>query len=149
MDFDPAMADRRRSASSNIYHCLYNAKDFCSRQSLARELNISLPTVYQNLAKLMAAGLIRDSGEQQSTGGRKASGLSIVPDARIAAGVSVTENRLRLVAADLPLNEQIGRASCRERVSDVCSSDLNPYPACGPAFRYGRLIVPGTGTISG
>ena len=105
MDFDPAMADRRRSASSNIYHCLYNAKDFCSRQSLARELNISLPTVYQNLAKLMAAGLIRDSGEQQSTGGRKASGLSIVPDARIAAGVSVTENRLRLVAADLLLNE--------------------------------------------
>lgn len=105
MEFDPAMADRRRSASSNIYHYLYNAKDFCSRQSLARELNLSLPTVYQNLAKLMAAGLVRDSGEQQSTGGRKASGLSIVPDARIAAGVSITENRLRLVAADLLLNE--------------------------------------------
>ena len=88
-----------------LYRYLYQSKDFCSRQSLARELNLSLPTVYQNLSRLMEAGLIRDSGEQQSTGGRKASGLSIVPDARVAVGISVTEHRLRLAAADLLLNE--------------------------------------------
>lgn len=95
----------RRSAASGIYHYLYQAKDFCSRQSLARELNVSLPTVYRSLSKLMADGLVRDSGEQQSTGGRKASGLSIVPDARVAVGISVMDYCLRLTAADLRLNE--------------------------------------------
>ena len=105
MDFETAPSDRRRQTRSNIYRYIYDAKGFCSRQSLARDLGLSLPTVYQNLAHLMAGGLVRDSGELQATGGRKASGLSIVPDARVAVGISVTENRLRLAAADLLLNE--------------------------------------------
>ncbi len=105
MDLDAGLTDRRRQTRSNIYRYLYDSKGFCSRQSLARELNLSLPTVYQNLSELMAAGLVQDSGEQQSTGGRKASGLSIVPGARTAVGISVTEHRLRLAAADLLLNE--------------------------------------------
>lgn len=105
MEFDASLTDRRRQTRSNIYRYIYDAKGFCSRQSLARELGLSLPTVYQNLSELMSAGLVRDSGEQQSTGGRKASGLSIVPDARVAVGISVTEHHLRLAAADLLLNE--------------------------------------------
>lgn len=105
MDFEVTNPDRRRQSRSSIYRYLYNAKDFCSRQSLARELNLSLPTVYQNLSELMEEGLVRDSGEQQSTGGRKASGLSIVPEARIAIGISITEAHLRFVAADLQLQE--------------------------------------------
>ena len=39
------------------------------------------------------------------TGGRRAQGLDIVPGARVSVGISVTENRLRLVAADLRLRE--------------------------------------------
>ena len=120
--FEAAGADRRRSAAGSIYRCLYNTREFCSRQSLARELNLSLPTVYQNLSKLMAAGLVQDSGEQQPTGGRKASGLSIVPDARIAVGVSITENSLRLVAADLRLGELAYQKLPITPV--VCFSDL-------------------------
>ncbi len=102
---DQAMTDRRRQTRSNIYHYIYDTKGFCSRQSLARDLGLSLPTVYQNLSQLMADGLVRDSGQQQSTGGRKASGLSIVPDARVAVGISITETSLRLAATDLLLNE--------------------------------------------
>ncbi len=105
MDFDANLTDRRRQTRSNIYHYIYDAKGFCSRQGLARELGLSLPTVYQNLSELMSAGLVRDSGQLQSTGGRKASGLSVVPEARVAVGISVTEHRLRLAAADLLLNE--------------------------------------------
>lgn len=105
MDMDSGLTDRRRQTRNNVYRYIYDAKGFCSRQSLARELGLSLPTVYQNLSELMAAGLVRDSGELQSTGGRKAGGLSIVPDARVAVGISVTEHRLRLAAADLLLNE--------------------------------------------
>ena len=105
MDREAAVTNRRRQSRSSIYHYLYQAKDFCSRQSLAKDLGLSLPTVYQNLSELMSAGLVRDSGQQQSTGGRKASGLSIVPDARVAVGVSITENRLRMAVVDLCLQE--------------------------------------------
>lgn len=93
------------SIRGRIYRSLYRAEGFCSKQSLAAACGISMPTLYQNLNELMALGLVRYSGEEQSTGGRKARGLEIVPDARIAAGISVTEHHLRLVAVDLRLKE--------------------------------------------
>ena len=93
------------SVRSRIYHTLYEKSGFCSKQTLARECSISMPTLYQNLNALMEEGLVCYSGEERSTGGRKAQGLDIVPDARVSVGVSMTENRLRLVAADLRLRE--------------------------------------------
>lgn len=104
---DMSISDRRRQTRSSIYHYLYNAKSFRSRQQLASDLALSLPTVYQNLSELMAAGLVQNSGEKKQTGGRKAGGLSIVPDARIAIGVSITDKFLRFAAANL-LMEELG-----------------------------------------
>ena len=97
--------ERRRQTRSNVYHYLYDAEGFCTRQLLAQALGLSLPTIYQNLSDLMETGLVRYAGQSQSTGGRKASGLAIVPDARIAVGVSITETRLRFTAVDLRLHE--------------------------------------------
>ena len=105
MNLEPTITERRRQTRSSIYQYLYGTTEFCSKQSLARELSLSLPTVYQNLKELMDAGLVDYSGEQRSTGGRRAMGLRIVPDARYAVGISITENRLRLAAADLYLQE--------------------------------------------
>lgn len=102
---DTASQDRRKQSRSSVYRYLYEKQGFCSKQALAHALGLSLPTVYQNLTELMNLGLVRYSGEQQSTGGRRANGLEIVPDARVAVGISITENRLRLSAADLRLNE--------------------------------------------
>lgn len=96
---------QRQTARNRIYRYLYHAKEFCSRQTLAQDIGISMPTVYQNLSNLMAEGLVSHSGEQQHTGGRRATGLRIVPDARIAIGISITENRLRITASDLHLQE--------------------------------------------
>ena len=93
------------SARSSIYRQLYHASEFCSRQTLANSCHISMPTLYQNLNDLIGEGLVRYSGEDQSTGGRKAQGLEIVPDARIAIGIAVNENQLRIIAVDLKLNE--------------------------------------------
>ena len=127
LDREAAATNRRRQSRSSIYHYLYNAKDFCSRQSLARDLGLSLPTVYQNLAELMEEGLVRDSGQQQSTGGRKASGLSIVPDARVAVGVSITENRLRMAAVDLCLQELAYQKTAIRPDTDLL--ELGPFLA--------------------
>jgi predicted NBD/HSP70 family sugar kinase len=93
------------SVRSRIYRFLYDSKEFCSKQVLASSCGVSMPTLYQNLNELIEAGLVRYTGEAQFTGGRRAQGLDIVPDARVALGVSVTEHTLRLVAADLRLHE--------------------------------------------
>ena len=105
MMLNETITDRRRQTRSSIYHHLYCQHDFCSKQTLAQDMKLSLPTVYQNLTELMEAGLVGYTGEQRSTGGRRAMGLDIVPDARIAIGISVTDNRVRMVAADLRLQE--------------------------------------------
>lgn len=118
MELEATITQRRRQTRSNIYHYLYHTAEFCSKQSLAHDLSLSLPTVYQNLTELMEAGLVCYSGEQRSTGGRKAMGLSIVPDARVAIGVSITENRLRLVASDLRLQEIAYRKVYHEPVKE-------------------------------
>ncbi len=90
---------------NRIYRYIYEAKGFCSRQAVANACGISMPTLYQNLSDLMAEGLVCSSGEEQSTGGRKAQGLDIVPDARISVGIAVSEHHLRLIAMDLRLRE--------------------------------------------
>lgn len=64
--------ERRRQTRSNVYHYLYGAQEFCTRQSLAQALDLSLPTIYQNLTDLVDAGLVRYAGQSQST--RRAQG---------------------------------------------------------------------------
>lgn len=93
------------SMRSRIYRCLYETNELCTKQALARRCHISKPTLYQHLSALMEEGLVRYSGKEKPTGGRRAQGLEIVPEARFAVGMSITENWLRLAVADLRLNE--------------------------------------------
>lgn len=100
-----AISPERRQTRSSIYRRLYEAKEVCTKASLAAELGLSLPTIYQNLNELISAGLVQYAGEQRSTGGRRAKELGIVCDARVAVGISITESSTSLVLADLKLNE--------------------------------------------
>ena len=43
-----------------------------SKAELAKELNLSMPTVLTNVNELIAKGIIAENGEYESTGGRKA-----------------------------------------------------------------------------
>lgn len=99
------ITDRRRKTRNRIYQYLYLAEGLCTKQSVAMDLQLSLPTVHQNLAELLDAGLIRYAGEMQSTGGRRARGLIVVENARFAVGISIMDDRLRFVAANLRLQE--------------------------------------------
>ena len=117
MPLNHTVTQRRRQTRSGIYQYLYRHREFCSKQTVAQAMGLSLPTVYQNLTELMEAGLIRYSGEQRSTGGRRAMGLDIVPDARVAIGISITDTRVRLIAADLRLQELAYR-SIRQTIGD-------------------------------
>ncbi|MCR5136156.1 MAG: ROK family transcriptional regulator [Oscillospiraceae bacterium] len=93
------------SVRSRIYRYIYDSKGFCSRQAVAAACGISMPTLYQNLSELMEEGLVRSSGEEQSTGGRKAQGLEIAADARLAVGIALSEDQIRFALADLNLRE--------------------------------------------
>lgn len=97
--------DRKRATRNSVYRYLYESKDFCSRQTLATELGLSLPTIYQNLTELMELGLVCGTDEKLSTGGRRVEGLAVVSDARIAVGVSISDDGLRMSEVDLHLNE--------------------------------------------
>ena len=100
-------ADRKRATRNSIYRYLYNNKEFCSRQTLANELGLSLPTVYQNLSELMEAGLVYVTDERLSTGGRRVEGLSIMPGARCAIGASISADGLRISHVDLLLTAEV------------------------------------------
>ena len=105
MELEATITQRRRKTRADIYRYIYHTQAFRSKQTIAHDLELSLPTVYQHLKELMSAGLIHYSGEGQSTGGRKAMGLDIVRDARVAVGVSISKNHLRMLLADLRLQE--------------------------------------------
>ena len=102
---DVGLARASETARGRIYRHLHRAQGFCGKQDLAQALHLSMPTVYQYVNELMGEGLIAYSGERQSTGGRSARGLAIVPGARLTVGIFITEDRLHLAIADLRLNQ--------------------------------------------
>ncbi len=112
------------STRARIYRALYDAEALCTRQMLAELCGISMPTLYHNLTDLMDAGLVRSSGEEQSTGGRRAQGLEIVPDARVAVGVSVTERHLLMTATDLRLRETAFRSLALDTAKQIREGGL-------------------------
>ena len=123
MAYASAGSGQLSTARSRIYRALYDSRGFCSKQTLAADCAVSMPTLYQNLNELMEEGLVRYSGEERSTGGRRAQGLEIVPDARLALGVSVTGRHLRLSAADLNLNELAYRKVDFDLASHLAGED--------------------------
>jgi len=75
--------------------------DQVSNPDIAYDLKISLPTVTQNTKELIERGLIREVGELQSTGGRRAKALAVVPDYRFAAGIDITQNHVAMILVNL------------------------------------------------
>lgn len=124
---DQTISARRRQTRSSIYRYLYEAGVPCSKQQIAAALGLSLPTVYQNLTELTAAGLIGEAGMQPSSGGRPATQLSILADARLSAGVCITRQRLRFILTDLSRRE-LGYKDVRHQ-KDVSDPDYSAFLA--------------------
>ena len=54
-------------------------------------MKMSLPTVTQITKELIEKGLIEETGELQSTGGRRAKALSVAVNVKQAVGVDITK----------------------------------------------------------
>ena len=87
----------------DIYRYIY-ANGESSRQDIASSLSISLPTLNQNLSKLLQNGYVYEAGNFKSTGGRKATIFSCVADKFFSVGIDITKNHISIVLIDLNLN---------------------------------------------
>lgn len=85
---------------NNIYNLIWREKRI-SKQSIMKKLELSLPTVTQNLNALCEEGLVTINGAFGYTGGRSAAGYSIVQDARFAVGVDINRTHIAVVVVDL------------------------------------------------
>lgn len=90
----------RKSNRKKIFHLIYE-KNAISKQDIAAQLKISLPTVTQNIAELEKMDLIEKNGYFKSTGGRKAKIISIRAQARIALGMEIRAEGCTIAAVDL------------------------------------------------
>lgn len=90
----------KRINRSKVYQMIYEKRSI-SKQELAQELHMGLTTVTQNLKALEEDGWIHRTGYYESTGGRKAQAIEIVPNARTAIGAFILKHSILLVAVDL------------------------------------------------
>ena len=108
----------RRQNRNRLYRSLTQQWLPATKQELALRLSMSLPTLTQNLNELADMGLIDRSERSSSTGGRRPTLVTPLPNARFALGAELTGEDLRLAAVNLrqetlgyqKLPLQIGRA---------------------------------------
>lgn len=85
---------------NKVYTYIYNEKTTC-KLNITSDLQMGLSTVSQNLKILEEEGLIRKNGAFDSTGGRKADAVEIVPTAKISIGISILQKIIHIVTTDL------------------------------------------------
>lgn len=130
---------RRQKASNNIevkrnnrnrVFRYVNSHGKTSRPEIAEALGMSVPTVMQMVSELEEAGLLREAGELQSTGGRKARAIEPVWDSCYAIGLDVTRNHIGLLATNLS-----GQVLLHERICKPFVNDDSYYREAGEILR--------------
>lgn len=97
------ITDTKKLNIRRVFHYIYT-HDFCTKQNMANDLNLSLPTVTNCISYLLSQNLITYNGTATSTGGRKAQYIMINSGLKTAIGILVTIDHLRIVALDLKGN---------------------------------------------
>jgi predicted NBD/HSP70 family sugar kinase len=93
-------AELRRGNRKNILNFIYRERK-TAKQEIAAHLQLSLPPVTQCLKELIKIGVVEKNGYFESTGGRKAEGITFVASARLAVGLELLIDRVHMVAINL------------------------------------------------
>ena len=72
-----------------------------SKAGIAKELNLSMPTVLANVNDLLEKRVLEETGEYASTGGRKAKSIGINKSYCHAMGILITANHIEMVLVNL------------------------------------------------
>ncbi|KAB8137552.1 ROK family transcriptional regulator [Gracilibacillus oryzae] len=110
MDSNITLKDIKKSNYSAIFQLIYqNGK--ASKQDIASKLQLSLPTITQNLVRLEKEQLIKKSGQFQSSVGRRATAYAINENARVSLGIAIQKNIVNLLAINL-----LGDVICKKEI---------------------------------
>ena len=93
-------AEKRGLTRDRILNYMLN-HPVTSKTELAKELNLSMPTVLTNVNELLETGILTETGEYESTGGRKAKSIGINKSYAKALGVMITANHLEMALVNL------------------------------------------------
>ena len=93
-------SELRKINKTKVFQEIYSRKSV-SKQQLALSLELSLPTISQNLKELQEMQLIERNGLFESTGGRKAQVITCIHDARVAIGLEILKEMVFICAVDL------------------------------------------------
>lgn len=96
----PLNVEIKKINKTNIYQKFLSGSTL-TKQELAGDLQLCIPTVAKNIEELLEAGLIAQCGSKGNTGGRNALAYSIVGNARVAIGMEITSNHVSIAALDL------------------------------------------------
>ena len=72
-----------------------------TRQEIAANLSISMPTALQNVTELVEAGILEECGTVESVSGRKAKKLHLRPQAGSALGINIALHQVEFIISDL------------------------------------------------
>lgn len=95
-----AGTDKKTITRSRILNYVIN-NQITSKAEVSKNLNLSMPTVLSNINDLIAKGIIIETGEYESTGGRKAKSIGINPSYRYSVGIMITANHVGIVLVNL------------------------------------------------
>lgn len=102
--------EKKNAAKYKIMDYMLN-QGRTTKADLAKQLNLSMPTVLSNISELTEKGLVAEVGEMESTGGRKARQLALNEDYYYAAGVDITAHHIGMVLVNFG-----GNIVCQQRV---------------------------------
>ena len=118
MNFFKNSDGKNASLKQRIIGLCINDGDY-SLADLSKELDTSIPTTTKLVGELLEDGLLMDMGKVGTNGGRRPSIYGLNPSAGYFMGVDIKRDVIVLgiinFRGDMVV-QQIGRASCRERV---------------------------------
>ena len=120
-----AGTEKKNITRSQIVNYIIN-HEATSKVELSKNLNLSMPTVLANVNDLLANGIAVETGEYESTGGRKAKRISINPAYRYAVGIRITAKHVGFVLVNL--NYEIEKY---ERIRLKFSTEASYYSQVG------------------
>ncbi|MGN0833174.1 MAG: ROK family protein [Kiritimatiellia bacterium] len=89
-----------------------------AKAAVEEALGLSHPTVTNTVAALIRAGVLREEGEYESTGGRRAKVIAANPAYRHFGGLDLTRNHIAMVIVDFAGNT-VARRRCRLSYADT------------------------------
>ena len=111
-------AELRRQNRNRVFRYIYSSETPVSKQDVAQNLSLSLPTVGQNLRELLDAGLLELQGTFDSTGGRKPKAIGVTANFKYAVGIMISNRHIHIACIDLRAHQVCDAAMVKPFTSD-------------------------------